>query len=93
MKKLLLALFAAVSMALAFTSCEGEDINDPTVYCWEVTYSMEFLGITMTDSIDLPMTNADKKELAEQGEITYEGVTMNIVSIKKQSFEECEGLD
>lgn len=91
MKKLLLALFAAVSMVMAFTSCENP--NDPTVYCWEVSYSAEVFGITISDTTDIPMTIADKQELEREGNLEYQGMSMKIISIKKQSWDECEGAD
>ena len=89
MKKLLLAMFAAVSMALAFSSCEKGGPEDPTVYCWEVTYSAEILGLTISDTMTLPMTTAEMEELKEEATITEDGLTMEIVSIKKLPGESC----
>ena len=89
MKKLLLAMFAVVSMALAFTSCENKGPEDTTVYCWEVTYSAEILGVTISDTMTLPMTTAEMQELKEEATITEDGLTMQIVNIKKLAGEAC----
>ena len=89
MKKLLLAMFAAVAMAMAFSSCEKNGPEDPTVYCWEVTYSAEILGITISDTMTLPMTTAEMQELKENATITEDGLTMEVVSIKKLAGEAC----
>ena len=89
MKKILLAMFAVVSMALAFTSCENKGPEDTTVYCWEVTYSAEVLGITISDTMNLSMTTAEMEELKEEATITEDGLTMEIVSIKKLPGESC----
>ena len=89
MKKLLLAMFAVVSMALAFTSCENKGPEDTTVYCWEVTYAAEILGVTISDTMTLPMTTAEMQELKEKATITEDGLTMEIVSIKKLAGEAC----
>ena len=91
MKKFFSMLFAVVAMAMAFVSCENPE--DPTVYCWEVSYSAELFGITVSDTMDIPMTIAEKQELEREGNINYEGISMKIISIKKQSLEECEGAD
>ena len=48
MKKMFSMLIAVVAMAMAFVSCENP--NDPTVYCWEVSYSAELFGITISIS-------------------------------------------
>ena len=89
MKKLLLAMFAVVSMALAFSSCEKGGPDDPTVYCWEVTYAAEILGITISDTMTLPMTTAEMEEFKREATITEDGLTMEIVSIKKLPGESC----
>lgn len=87
MKKMFSMLFAVVAMVMAFVSCENPE--DPTVYCWEVTYSAEILGITISDTMTLPMTTAEMEELKEEATITEDGLTMEIVSIKKLPGESC----
>lgn len=87
MKKVLLALLAGFFMTCVFTSCE--DLDDPTVYCWEVSYTMDLMGATIMDTIDYPMTNKEKHDLEQEGVIGIEGVQMEITKIKKQDPEEC----
>ena len=91
MKKMFSMLFAVVAMAMAFVSCENPE--GPTVCCWEVSYSAEFLGLSISDTMDIPMTIAEKQELEREGNLDYDGVSMKIISIKKQSLEECEGAN
>ena len=91
MKKMFSMLIAVVAMAMAFVSCENPE--DPTVYCWEVSYSVELFGITLSDTMDIPMTTAEKQELEREGNINYDGMSMKIISIKKQSLDECEGAN
>ena len=91
MKKMFSMLFAVVAMAMAFVSCENPD--DPTVYCWEVSYSAEVLGVTISDTTDIPMTIAEKQEFEREGNFDYQGMSMKIISIKKQSLDECEGAN
>ena len=89
MKKLFSMLFAVVAMAMAFVSCENPD--DPTVYCWEVSYSAEVLGITISDTMDVPMTTAEKQEMEEVGIISILGMKLGeITKITKQGNEECK---
>ena len=39
------------------------------------------------------MTTAEKQELEREGNINYDGMSMKIISIKKQSLDECEGAN
>mgnify|MGYP006383462539 CR=1 FL=1 len=77
-------LLAAVSIAVAFTSCENEE--DPNKYCWEVTFKyVDFNGLAQTGDVDLAMTIAEKNNMLEKGYLGQE-----VVKIEKQANEECK---
>ena len=88
MKKMFLVLSAVVAMAMAFVSCENPD--DPTVYCWEVTFEyVDILtGLTQTEDIDRAMTVAQKNAMLENG---YLG--QKVIKIVKQENSECKKID
>ncbi len=88
MKKMFSMLFAVVAMAMAFVSCENPD--DPTIYCWEVTFEyVDILtGLTQTEDIDRAMTVAEKNAMLENG---YLG--QKVIKIVKQEKDECKTID
>lgn len=87
MKKMFLMLFAAVSMALAFTSCENP--NDPTPYCWKITHETTFLGKKVYVEREVILTVAEKQQLEREGFYDALIIEGRIISIKKQSMDEC----
>lgn len=89
MKKLLLLLSALMAMCLVFISCEKDDLDDPTVYCWEVHMTQSFMGMEMTYDMDMPMTNKEAKELRETGSYSMNGMTVKVVSVEKQEKDDC----
>lgn len=92
MKKLLILLAASlaiVSLAFTFTSCEKENLNDPTVYCWRVTMEYSSDRYTLDYDFDLPMTNKEKKELEEKGYYYVNGTTVDVTKIVKIDQSEC----
>ena len=92
MKKIFLMMIAAVSMVMAFTSCEN--LEDPNKYCWEVEYTyVDVNGLRQYEDMDLVMTVADKQEMEEIGIISILGIELGeITKITKQGNEECKLL-
>ncbi len=90
MKKLLLALFALVSMALAIASCEKKEKEDTTVYCWKVTMVYSYgSDYEMEQEMDLPMTSKEAKELEEKGSYSMNGMSVKVTSVVKQDKSVC----
>ena len=87
-----LMMIAAVSMVMAFTSCENPE--DPNKYCWEVEYTyVDVNGLRQYEDMDLVMTVADKQEMEEIGIISILGIELGeITKITKQGNEECKLL-
>ena len=82
-----LILLAAVSMAVAFTSCENPD--DPTPYCWEITHEATILGKKVYVERDVILTVAEKQQLEKDGFYDALIIEGRIISIKKQSLDDC----
>lgn len=87
MKKMFLMLFATISMAVAFTSCENPD--DPTPYCWKITHEATFFGQTVYVEREVILTVAEKQQLEKDGFYDALIIEGRIISIKKQSLDDC----
>lgn len=89
MKKLLLLLSALMAMCLVFISCEKDNLDDPTIYCWEVHLTQNLMGLEMAYDIDMPMTNREAKELRDKGTYSMNGMTVKVVRVEKQDKDDC----